>query len=120
MPGAARCGADVEDLRRLGREVDGDGDQVGGARRAVGARHGDEEVEHDVLIAGVNEHVAAGAQTRERALGDEGRQHRGHGRVDRVAALAQEPRTSLRGQRMPCSDHAARAHAPQPKREGGC
>jgi len=62
----------------------------------------------------------AGAQTRKRALGDEGRQHRGHGRVDRVAALAQEPRTRLRGQRMPCSDHAARAHALQPKREGGC
>ena len=58
----------------------------------------------------VDEHVAAGAEPGQRALGDARGQHRGDRGVDGVAALAQHPRPRLGGQRVAGSDYAARAH----------
>ena len=76
--------------------------------------NGHEEVEQHVLVGGVDEHEAAGPQPGERALGDEGGQHRGDRGVDRVAALAQDAGPRLGGQRMPGRDCPSRAHRAQP------
>ena len=76
-------------------------------------RGGDEEVEEDGLLArAVDEHVAAGAEARERALRDQGGAHRGDGRVDRVAALAERSSAGLGGLGMPRGDYAAARHRP--------
>ena len=100
-------GADVEDLDGAA-EVDPDRDELGRALPPAEARGGDEEVEHDRLLPRpVDEHVAAGAEARQRALGGERGQDRGHCGVDRVAALAQRPGARLGGRRMPGGDDAA-------------
>ena len=78
-------------------------------RAVVGpARRLDEEVEKGGrTTAPCDEHVAARAQSGHQRLGDEGRQHRRHGRVDRVAPFPQHPRPRLRGERMAGGDHAS-------------
>ena len=83
----------MEDLRALWREVDRDRHQLGAARSVPSVpADGDEEVEQHRLVALVDEHVAPRAEAGQRALGHERGQNRGHGRVDGVAALAQDPR----------------------------
>ncbi len=60
--------ADVERLLGLGVEVDRDRRQLRPARDAVEAGSGDEEVDQAGLAAGVDHHVAAGAEAGQRTL----------------------------------------------------
>ena len=80
------------------------------ALRVVPSRpaDGDEEVEQHGLVALVDEHVAPRAEAGQRALRHARGQNRGDGRIDGVAALTQDPRARLGGQRMPgCDDPSA-------------
>ena len=64
----------------------------------------DEEVEQLILAGGgVGEHEAAGAEAGQQALDGERGQHRADRGVERVAALAQDLRARLRGQRVPAA-----------------
>ena len=76
----------------------------------LGARRRDEEIEHAGLAARVDEHVAARAEAGERALGHARRHHRRDRGVDRVAAVAQDLRPRLGGQRMAAGDNATGGH----------
>ena len=106
----ARGRADVEDLRNVLAEVDRERDPARSAARPRPAGNGDEEVEQHVLVRGVDEHEPAGPQPGERALGDEGGQHRRHRGVDRVPALAKDGGPGLGGERMSGRDCPSRAH----------
>jgi len=69
---AARRGPDIEDLRLLRTEVDGDRQELGATLPYGPAWNLDEEVQQDVLACWVvYEHEAACPQPGERALGDE-------------------------------------------------
>lgn len=75
-------------------------------------RRRDEEVEQVRLAARrVDQHEAAGAETGQRALGDEAREDRRDRGVDRVAAFAQDVRPGFSGQRVTAGDGAARGQS---------
>ena len=107
--GAARRGADVEDLigvaeRHVQRRQLA-GPTVGSAEPG----RGDEEVQQRRLLAAAgDEHVATGAGTGEQWLGRPRGQHRRERRVDGVPAVGQHVGPGLRGQRMTGGDHAPR------------
>jgi hypothetical protein len=113
---AAGGGADVEHLDRAA-EVDRDRDQFRAALDAVEAPSGDEEVDqHLALLLGqariVDEHEPAGPESRQRALGHERGEDGGDRGVDRVPALAQDPRAGLGSQLVACGHHSPRAAHP--------
>jgi hypothetical protein len=108
---SARRGADVEDLRRLRAEVDGDRNQLSSAlaARAPGNLH--EEVEQHVLGARVvYEHEPTGAKPGQGTLGDERGEDRGHRGVHGVSSLPQHPGPGLRGHWMAGRHGAAHGH----------
>ena len=90
-------------------------DQLGAALVAAQPRRGDEEVEQRRLAGGVvDEHVAAGAEARQRALGDDRGEHRGDGRVDGVAARASTdaPASAVSGWPAATAPPGVRGRAP--------
>ena len=109
---AVRGDPDVEDLDGV-RSVkqNRDRDQFRLGHGALAARHLDEEVEQLRVPAGLaGQHVAAGSESRQRALRSKRRHHRGNRGVDRVAALSKRPRSGLGGNRMPSRNDSARIH----------
>ena len=99
-----RAVADVEHLRPGVAEVDDELLHL--AEPALG--HPEEAVEHRRLAARlVDEREAAAGRARERPFGDERRERGCEERVDRVAAVAQDARAGLGGQRMAGCDRAS-------------
>jgi len=105
-------GAEATQVEDPDTDDDVDGPGPVAARRAMPG-DGDEEVEEAVGVVGrpVDEHEAARARPRERALGDPGDERSGDAGIDCVATLRQDLRARLRGERMPgrdCAFHAER------------
>ena len=107
----ARGRADVEDLRRLAVEVDVDRFHLGGPARPPEPRRGDEEVQQPrrPVARAVDEHEAAPARARQRALDHPGGEAGRDAGVDRVPALGEHGGADLGGQRVPGGDRPAHA-----------
>ena len=87
---------------------------LGALPRSRGRRHEEVQQRHGNIPAG-DQHVASGPEAGEQRLGHERGQHRGDDRIHRVAAVAQNPRSGVGGQRVPGGDDPALSLAHPPR-----